>query len=136
MPKGALLHAHLDATVNAEVLVQLALQHPSIHMRTAERLTAANMGSILPEFRPLASAKDSPVSLTAESYQPGTWVPLLRAREDFPPDLGGPSGFDRWLVRAMTISPAEAYKTHNTTTKVYNVSDLPSRLLINCTDMG
>ena len=129
MPKGALLHAHLDATVNAEVLIQLALQHPNIHVRTSERLTTANVGSVLPEFRALASAKYSPLSLTAESYQPGTWVPLLRVREGFPSDLGGPSGFDRWLVRVMTISPSEAYKTHNTTAKVYTVPSPLLRLL-------
>lgn len=119
MPKGALLHAHLDATVNAEVLVQLALQHHNIHMRTPERLTAMNMTSILPEFRPLPKVEDSSVSLTTETYQPGAWVPLLKVKQDFPQDMGGPSGFDQWLVRIMTISPLEAYKTHNTTQKVH-----------------
>lgn len=119
MPKGALLHVHLDATVNAEVLVQLALQHPNIHMRTPERLTAKNMTSVLPEFRPLPKLEDSSVSLTTEAYQPGAWVPLSKVKQNFPQDMGGPSGFDQWLVRVMTISPLEAYKTHNTTQKVH-----------------
>ena len=117
MPKGALLHAHLDATVNARVLLDLALKYPTYHVKTNTSLTADNLISTLPQFSPLPQSKwteDS--SLTAATYEPGTWVSLHKARENFA--FGGPEAFDRWVIGSMTISPSEAYKTHNTTVKV------------------
>ncbi|KAI0086133.1 Metallo-dependent hydrolase [Irpex rosettiformis] len=120
LPKGALLHAHLDATVNVEVLLRLALRHPAIHVRTPKVLTANSIGSIQPEFRALRRSEwDSASSVTALSYIPGEWVPLRVARQNFDPTLGGPEGFDKWLTSAITISPAEAYRTHNTTQKIW-----------------
>ena len=120
IPKGALLHAHLDATVNVEVLLRLALRHPAIHIRTSENLIASNtIGSITPEFRALPQSEwGSGSSITASSYVPGEWVSLQNARRNFDEKLGGPEGFDKWVTSAITISPAEAYRTHNTTEKV------------------
>ena len=117
MPKGALLHAHLDAMVNARVLLHSALKYPAIHVRTAEKLTAENLKVTLPDFWPLPE-KDwtSLTSLTDDVYEGGTWVPLNSARETF--GLGGPESFDNWVVAALTIDPSEAYVTHNTTDKV------------------
>ena len=57
MPKGGLLHAHLDATVNAAVLLKLALQQPAIHIRVLTRLTADNLKINLPEFGGLPQAE-------------------------------------------------------------------------------
>lgn len=105
--------------VNAQVLVQLALRHPAMHIRTSGVLASTSVNDLKPEIRPLPAAQwTSSTSLTASSYASGTWVPLQAAREHFDEALGGPAGFDEWLVRALTISPAEAYKTHNTTVKV------------------
>ncbi|KAF7338110.1 Brix domain-containing protein [Mycena venus] len=136
MPKGALLHAHLDATVNAEFVLKLALEQPALHVRTAESLSALNISKILPEFQALPQElfTNSDVSLTDPSYRPSTWVSLKKAREAFNPALGGPEGFDKWVVGAMTINPSEgksviskgaigeltsaaAYQTHNTVNK-------------------
>ena len=119
MPKGALLHAHLDATVNAKVLLELALKHPNIHVRTSTCLTTASLGTALPEFRPMAPAEDALLpSITDVAYTSYSWVPLSRARRDFPASLGGAAGFDEWFKNAVTITPAEAYRTHNTPIKV------------------
>ncbi|KAF5373693.1 hypothetical protein D9758_000762 [Tetrapyrgos nigripes] len=51
MPKGSLLHAHLDATVNVPFLLDLALKQPAIHVRTSTALNASNLRSVLPEFQ-------------------------------------------------------------------------------------
>lgn len=120
MPKGALLHAHLDATVNASLLLELALKEPAIHVRVAEQLTGQNIGSLLPEFLglPAHSYSHDGTSLTSSDYIPNTWVGINRARETFDPSLGGPEGFDQWVIGAMMIHPAEAYGTHNTVYKV------------------
>lgn len=117
MPKGALLHAHLDATVNASYVLQLALKYPAIHVRATTVITKATIGSTLPEFRVLPESEFTTLqSLTDSSYSEGAWVPLQSARQNF--SLGGPEGFDKWYVSATTIDPAEAYGTHNTVTKV------------------
>lgn len=123
MPKGALLHSHLDATVNARVLLRIALKHRSIHVRSSVLLTEDTLPAALPEFSPLPQDEWTELaSLTNSVYEPGQWVPLAKARETFDPSLGGPEGFDEWVVRALTINPSEAYVTHNTTAKVRNPS--------------
>ncbi len=117
MPKGALLHAHLDAMVDARVLLHSALKYPAMHVRTAEKLTPANLRATLPEFRPLPQNDwTSLESLVDDAYKPGMWVPLSSARETF--GFGGPDAFDDWVVAALTINPSESYVTHNTTDKV------------------
>jgi adenosine deaminase CECR1 len=119
MPKGALLHAHLDATVNQSFLLKLALEQPAIHVRASQVISSSTIGSTLPEFRALSQELFTNVaSLTDSSYSPDDWVPLRNARENFSSSLGGPEGFDQWVIAAMTINPAEAYGTHNTVTKV------------------
>lgn len=121
MPKGALLHAHLDAMVNVQSLLRLALKHPNIHVRTSGHVSLQNKGTILPEFRPLGSIRQlgaDTASITDAEYAPGEWIPLAHARKAWPEYMGGESGFDKWFVDALRISPAEAYHTHNTTVKV------------------
>jgi hypothetical protein len=119
MPKGALLHAHLDATVNAEFLLELALKQPGMHLRIHKPLVALSLSENLPEFRILPNAQFSDLrSLGDVSYNPGSWVSFQNARKNFPTQLGGQEGFDKWVIGSMTINPAEAYGTHNTTAKV------------------
>ncbi|KAJ7085837.1 hypothetical protein B0H15DRAFT_887607 [Mycena belliarum] len=130
MPKGGLLHAHLDATVNAEFLLKLALQQPALHIRATESVSVLNMSKILPEFKALPQEmfNESDTALTDSSYSSNTWVSLQKARESFDPDLGGPQGFDKWVIGAMTINPSEGksyrskdrtYQTHNTVNKIW-----------------
>ncbi|KAF8349210.1 hypothetical protein F5887DRAFT_1059483 [Amanita rubescens] len=112
---GALLHAHLDATVDPETLLSLALNHPAIHIR------AENIKTICPTFKALPQAEyyaDGP-GVTNQAYTPNTFVTIQKARNTFDSSLGGPKGFDNWICSAMTINPAEAYGTHNTIAKIW-----------------
>ncbi|KAF8264217.1 adenosine deaminase-like growth [Lactarius quietus] len=43
MPKGALLHVHLDATVDKRYLLELALEEPVFHVRTSCVVTTATL---------------------------------------------------------------------------------------------
>ncbi|PPQ99222.1 hypothetical protein CVT24_009241 [Panaeolus cyanescens] len=141
MPKGALLHSHLDATVNTKVLLSLAYKEPAIHVRipsvpitppnapVVEKtetwtypICPASLTRTLPEFCPLTLAAASLVtktSLTSEDYKLGEWVPINTARDNFSPELGGPEGFDKWVIDSMMISPVEAYETHKTVTLIW-----------------
>lgn len=116
MPKGGLLHVHLDATVDVAFLLQLALQQPALHIRTTTPLTPDNITHHLPEFRPLpVSEYGESADIASSTYAPGAWVPLNDARNAF---SLGPQMFDKWILGALTINPMEAYNTHNTVTKV------------------
>lgn len=119
MPKGGLLHAHLDATVNTDFLMTLALQYSRIHVRVPQRLTTSTLSHTLPELSPIpVTTSAGNLSISHAEYQPDTWVPLSVARDGFDVALGGKEGFDKWIRDSMTINPAEAYGTHNTVTKV------------------
>lgn len=124
MPKGGLLHGHLDAMVDCSFLLKLALAQPAIHIRTPALLTATNMSNILPEFRGLPSSEFTNSNSLTTDYVPGTWVNLKQARENFDPKLGGPEGFDAWALGALTINPSEAYGTHNSVLKVLRAYSL------------
>ncbi|PVG02591.1 adenosine deaminase-related growth [Serendipita vermifera] len=121
MPKGALLHAHLEATVDAETLLKTALDYPNICIRASEVITADNIGTLLPDFKPLPanSTYDASCIITSPDYQPYTYVTAKKVRDQWPQKLGGPRGFDEWVVKSMTINPNEAYNTHNTTVKIW-----------------
>lgn len=120
MPKGALLHVHISGTVDTRILLDLAIKQPAIHVRVSEPLTAQNISSILPEIKPLpmVSYNLNGTSLTSPDYIPYTWVNIAKARELFDISMGGPEGFDKWVIGSMTVRPCEAYGTHNTATKV------------------
>jgi len=115
MPKGGLLHVHLDATVDAEILLRIALEHPEIHVRSPIPFANDLHTRPLPEFRALpASQFGSAMDIASVNYAGGTWVPLKDARKAF---SLGEKAFDDWMIGAITINPTEAYKTHNTVTK-------------------
>ena len=119
MPKGGLLHAHLDATVRVDVLLKLALEQPAMHVRASGPLTANNLKTVLPRFRALPKTQwTTTASLTDTQYVLDSWVPIKNARENFSKSLGGPEGFDKWVFGCLQINPSEAYGTHNTTSKV------------------
>ncbi|TFK54821.1 Metallo-dependent hydrolase [Heliocybe sulcata] len=120
MPKGALLHGHLDAMVNTRTLLRLALEQPAIHIRIPNALTSSSIKTTLPQFGALPRGQwASSPSLTHAAYKSGEWVQIQKARETFDASLGGPEGFDNWVIGCLTINPAEAYVTHKTTDKIW-----------------
>ena len=119
MPKGGLLHAHLDAMVRSDILLRIALKQPALHVRISDPLSAKSLKCILPEFRALPRSRwTENTSLTGSEYVTSSWVPIQNARNNFDPALGGPEGFDRWVIGSLMIDPSEAYGTHNTTDRV------------------
>lgn len=123
MPKGGLLHVHQNASVEASKLLELALGHPAIHICVDQQspLDAASLEKVLPKIQPIPveqyPAADV-VGITDASYT-GGWVPIAKARALFNTALGGPAGFDKWVLSAFTISPSDAYNTYNTPMKIW-----------------
>ncbi|KAG2123549.1 Metallo-dependent hydrolase [Suillus cothurnatus] len=121
MPKGGLLHVHQNASVEARTLLDLALGHPAIHIRVPGPLDVASLETVLPTIQPIPEeqypAADA-IGITDVLYA-GGWVPIKRARELFDPALGGPAGFDKWVLSAFMINPSDAYNTYNTPMKIW-----------------
>ncbi|QRW19965.1 AMP deaminase [Rhizoctonia solani] len=117
----ALLHAHSDAIVDT-LFAQLALDYPSIHLRTASGVNSSAPFPT-PIFRPLSQDEaDQYVNNsfpTSPDYVPNSWVSALKLREGFPGELGGKDGFDKWIINAMTISADDTYIQYNTTAKIW-----------------
>ena len=122
MPKGALLHAHMEATVDAASLLKMALEHSNMCIRAPATLTTDTLDSTLPDFavRPVGGNYDSAATITSQNYVPNTYVSAQKVRSEWPETLGGPKGFDAWVVRSLVINPSEAYNTHNTTVKIWD----------------
>ncbi|KAI0647566.1 Metallo-dependent hydrolase [Trametes meyenii] len=120
MPKGGLLHAHMGAMVRAEVLLRLALLQPAIHIRVPIAVSDSTIKTVIPTFLGLPRSEwTQHASITDSGYSSNTWVPIQNARNNFSESLGGPEGFDRWVLGTMTIDPSEAYGTHNTTGEIW-----------------
>lgn len=105
MPKGALLHGHLDAMAPTEFLLHSALQHSEMLFIKASRpvedfdLTdrhprepvSLSFTYLSKDKAATATVPDQP-NLYASDYQCG-FVPIRLAREQFP---GGPAAFDQF----------------------------------------
>lgn len=117
MPKAALLHVHMEATVSAARLLELALEHPAMHIRfTTPVADKSGMPPI--EIRPIFDDEHdgTATDLTSHGYKPGAWIPLTKARSTY---AHGPQKFDELVIGALTINPNEAYGTHNTVAKIW-----------------
>ena len=112
MPKGALLHAHMDAMVDLDFLFTQAFVTKGIYMTATGPLDSK------------ASLQTTPISFTysklhthAESqlwetsYKPASLIPIAEAATTFPD--GGKEGFLAWLASRCTITPTEALNRHH-----------------------
>ncbi|KAF5610797.1 adenosine deaminase [Fusarium subglutinans] len=111
MPKGALLHAHMDAMVNFDFLFDELLKMPGMHMCSDRPLnTEESREDAVPSFRYRTKA-DSDGSIWEENYKPGAFVPLPKAADEFP--HGGRSGFLKWLKGRCTLSVTDSHEQHH-----------------------
>ncbi|CAE6353735.1 unnamed protein product [Rhizoctonia solani] len=119
LPKGAILHGHMDAMCDAKFLYQNAFKYPQMHIRVNSAITS-DSSLPLPQFKPLtadlcAQYLNAP-GLTSANYVPNSWVPLQKARSEFE---YGPGPFDKWIIGTMMINPKEAYVDYNTSVKIW-----------------
>ncbi|KAL8813335.1 MAG: hypothetical protein Q9223_000172 [Gallowayella weberi] len=112
MPKGALLHAHLDAMIDADFLVDRVLAtegmviQASQPLRTAEARKQASVS-----FQYSKSSDFTASSIWADNYQPQQLVPAKVAADSFP--HGGREGFTAWVVERSTITADESLNHHH-----------------------
>ncbi|CAK3740746.1 adenosine deaminase family [Lecanosticta acicola] len=112
MPKGALLHCHLDATGDMDWLIETAFATPGICILADKSLHTAELRqNEMFGFR-FAKAENtsSGPPLWSESYTPCDRIPIAVAAESFP--QGGKEGFKKWLKSRITITEEESIAHH------------------------
>lgn len=112
MPKGALLHAHLDAMVDFDFLLGELLRTPGMHMSSDRSLSS-------PDARPDAAMQfrfrkqentDGP-TLWSPDYKPDTFILLSKVADEFPE--GGRDGFVSWLKSRCTLGLVDSHEHHH-----------------------
>ncbi|ORY57311.1 adenosine/AMP deaminase [Pseudomassariella vexata] len=111
MPKGALLHAHADAMVDFDFLLDVLLKTPGMHIQSSSPLTDAKSragAKLLFRFRKQALTEGD---IWSDSYKPDTQILLTQAADAFP-ERGRP-GFLKWLYSRCTLSRTDAISQHH-----------------------
>ncbi|KAI8288754.1 adenosine deaminase family protein [Colletotrichum chrysophilum] len=111
MPKGSLLHAHLDAMVDFDFLFEVLLNEPGMHFAANEPLSnekALATSGVHFRFR---NKETSSRAVWDKDYVPGEFRLLTTAADEFPD--GGRPGFLKWLKGRCTISLTDSVEQHH-----------------------
>jgi len=122
MPKGCLLHAHMDAMFDIEWLVDQNLQEKGMHILAADPLTVEKRFAMAGRTSPptfqiryfseadLAKVNNKGVSIWKSNYIANTPIPLREAQRTFPDD---DTTFKKWLISRCRIEPEESLQHHH-----------------------
>lgn len=144
MPKGALLHCHMDGTVEGNWLLKELVKYDDVfHVKAEGPLTADSLYTLGVCFKamPPQAAGSQTVDIFANDYDGAHWMPLREARKKFPlpnvynpPPVGSIEGvdiplgstsddpaaaFDAWLHSLMTMTPSPGSKPMNTSPEAW-----------------
>lgn len=115
MPKGALLHAHLDAMIDIDWLIDQALAEKGFCILAPEALSdkdKRDKGLLQVRYYPEAEIKKqkSSGSIWTSNYTANTPVPIREAQRTFPDD---DSTFKKWLLHRCTVTAEESLCHHH-----------------------
>jgi adenosine deaminase CECR1 len=112
MPKGALLHCHLEAMGDLNWLIEQAFTTEGICITAGAPLDSAASLLKLPFiFRHVKSPNtENSQSIWTSSYTPNEPIPINVAAANFPD--GGKQGFILWLKSRVTITRQESLDQH------------------------
>ena len=112
LPKGALLHAHMDAMVDFDFLFDTLLQTPGMHIHCMHPISSPEEFEVAPvKFRFLKKETLSKKSIWSSEYFANTPTLLTAAADSFP--NGGRPGFLAWLKDRCTITNSESIEHHH-----------------------
>lgn len=115
MPKGALLHAHMDAMIDIDWLVDQALAEKGFCILAPEALSDKDKRtSSLIQFRFYSDdeikKQKTPGSIWTSAYSPNTPIPIKEAQRTFPDD---DLTFKKWLISRCTVTSEESLCHHH-----------------------
>ncbi|OCL15356.1 adenosine deaminase family protein [Glonium stellatum] len=111
MPKGALLHCHLEAMVDLDWALDEAFMTKGVCITSPQNLSTAGARLKAPfSFTYSKSEPADNLSIWSESYISDTPVPLSAAADSFPET--GRQGFLNWAKSRCTITDEEHLKHH------------------------
>lgn len=113
MPKGALLHAHFDAMIDVDWLLDTAMSTKGMHIYATEALSSESARAVAPFMFVFstASALAGSTSIWEAQYQASARIPVSRAADGFP--HGGRVGFRSWVRQRCTITAHESISHHD-----------------------
>ncbi|KAL2834852.1 hypothetical protein BDW59DRAFT_165 [Aspergillus cavernicola] len=112
MPKGCLLHAHMEAMIDIDWLIDQALEIPGFFITSPVSLRPGESEWTEPfefHYRPKAQ-DDCAANIWQSGYTPNQPVPVTDAAATYP---GGVAAFKTWAVSRMTINEEEALEHHH-----------------------
>jgi adenosine deaminase CECR1 len=111
MPKGALLHCHLEAMVDLDWALEEAFNSDGVCLRSGEPLCSpkARLKTGI-SFTYSKTRANSDVSIWSDQYVSDTPVPINAVADTFPD--GGRKGFVEWIRSRCTIT-AEEHLAHH-----------------------
>ena len=111
MPKGALLHCHLSAMSDYDLLIEQVLETEGLCISANASLSdqdALEKTSFV--FRHMSQSASADVSIWSSTYNANDYIPVVKAAEAFPD--GGRAGFKKWLKSRMTVTSEHSVKHH------------------------
>ncbi|QKX63346.1 uncharacterized protein TRUGW13939_10516 [Talaromyces rugulosus] len=123
MPKGSLLHAHLDAMFDVDFLIDQAFDTPGIHISAPAPLLTEQDLEVAPltfqySSTPLA-ASENKEPVWSKEYSPSSLIHIRKAATTFP--NGGEEGFRKWLRGRMVISAEHSYQHHHGVNAIWDI---------------
>ncbi|KAJ5902819.1 hypothetical protein N7495_003347 [Penicillium taxi] len=122
MPKGSLLHAHMDAMFDIDFLIDQAFSTPGIHISAPKPLLTSEDYETAPvsfQFSSQSTTADNKPVIWTDGYESSSLIPIKTAASTFP--QGGEDGFRKWLTRRCMLLPEHAYKYHDGVDAIWKV---------------
>ncbi|WEW60676.1 ADGF domain-containing protein [Emydomyces testavorans] len=122
MPKGALLHGHIEAMIDLDLLVDQVLTVPGMYMASSGPLVSEKELQTNPlHFKYISTL---PVSsryptLWEKEYQPLTFLPVREVAAAFPSQ--GTEGFREWLKSRCTIAHEASLSHHHGIDAIWDI---------------
>ncbi|OGM49982.1 adenosine deaminase family protein [Aspergillus bombycis] len=110
MPKGSLLHAHMETMLDIDFVIEEAFKTPGIHIYAPKPLTTQRdyeEGIFYFQYSPSVQHLENKPVLWDPGYEPSSLISLQEAASSFPD--GEEAGFHVWLKKRCIFPSAHSY---------------------------